>query len=125
MSEARQEDYQSNVVPIREDLGALPSESAGALKSSGGGGTFDDMTWQDAVQRVDDKVDDNFKWVIGIFGAGFMVLLAAFASAFLILSGDIRSGNEKLAVKLDTISTQIGDVKTDVAVLKTQTAKRP
>lgn len=124
MSQAREDDYRANVVPIREDLGALPPGNAGALKNSGGGGTFDDMTWQDAVQRVDAKVDSNFKWVIGVFGAGFMVLLAAFASAFLILTDDIQSGNEKIAVKLDTISAQISDVKTDVAILKTQTAKR-
>ena len=52
------------------------------LETSGDGGDSTGMDWQPAINRVDDKVESNFKWTVGIFGGGFMALLAAFASAF-------------------------------------------
>jgi hypothetical protein len=47
------------------------------------------------------KVDGNFKWVLGIFGAGFMALLVAFASGYLALSAqiaDVHRGVQEIAV---------------------------
>lgn len=114
----------AEIVDIAERrFGDTPLGAVGPLNSGGGGGRFDDMSWQEAVRRVDDKVDSNFKWVIGVFGGGFMALLVAFASGFLILSERVESGNEKIATKLEAISQQIGVVNTDVAVLKARAGK--
>lgn len=87
------------------------------------------MMWQDSVERVDRKVDANFKWTVGVFGAGFMALLSAFAAGFVLLSGRVESvatrvedGNARVLARLDTVSAQVADLRIDVAVLKANRA---
>lgn len=84
----------------------------------GGGRTFADMSWQDAVQRIDGKVDGNFKFVLTALGGGFVFLMVALATGYLLLAGKIEDGNSRVLAKLEAISTQIADLKTDVAVLQ-------
>ena len=63
---------------------------------------------------------------IGIFGGGFMTLLVAFAAGFLILLARVDDSRDKVSLKLDAISAQIGEVKTDMAVMKaTAPPKKP
>lgn len=51
----------------------------------------------------------------------FFTLLITFGGGYVLLAGQQAAATDRLASKLDAISTQLGDVKTDVAVLKERT----
>lgn len=82
------------------------------LRSGGGGGTSDGMDAQ--IQRLDDKIDNRFFWLLGIFGAGFVLL------ATLILST-----TDKLAAKIDGVSDQVAQVGQRVAKLEGAAEAKP
>ncbi len=113
--------YLTELRVIDGGLGDRRLGEAGSLNAGGGGDNGDGMSWQEAVRRVDEKVDGNFKWVLGVYGAGFMILLAAFASGYVLLSHQIEDGNTKLLTKLDGLTSSAADIRTDIAVLKATT----
>lgn len=50
--------------------------------------------------------------------AAFVFLLIAFASGYLLLSNQQAGQTERISAKLDTLTAQIGEVRTDVAMVK-------
>ena len=50
--------------------------------------------------------------------AAFVFLLVAFASGYLLLSNQQAAQTEKISTKLDVLTAQLGEVRTDVAVIK-------
>lgn len=56
--------------------------------------------------------------------AAFVFLLVAFGSGYVLLSNQQAANTAAITGKLDTLSAQVADVKTDVAVLKERTASK-
>jgi len=55
------------------------------------------------AKRLDEKIDGNFKWVVGVYGAGFILLVSAFAAGFLVLQSETRAGFDRVSAKLDVV----------------------
>jgi len=93
------------------------------LPKGGGGGTSDGMDGH--IQRLDDKIDNRFFWLLGTFGAGFMILLSAFAAGFLTLSAKMDDRTDKLSAEIRTVGAQVSQVGERVAKLEGAAEKSP
>lgn len=67
--------------------------------------------WEQSVEsrlaEVNTRLDNQLKW-----------LLIAFAAGFVALAGLILNRTDALSAKAEAISQQVGELKSDVAVLK-------
>ena len=105
------ERYNTPVLAARNGETLIPEDRL-PLQRGGGGGTSDGMDAN--IQRLDDKIDNRFFWLLGIFGAGFVLL------ATLILST-----TDKLAAKIDGVSDQVAQVGQRVAKLEGAAEAKP
>ncbi len=107
------------VVDNSANFGPVGMGQAGPLQGGGGGGTSDDMSWQASIEgRVEGlraKVDAHLLWVLGVFGAGFLLLAG-------LIVNRTDAITKELGAKIEGVGQQVGTVKTDVEVLK---ATRP
>lgn len=71
------------------------------------------------------QVEADVRTLMIAFGAAFVVLILAFGGGYLALSAQQSASTERLATKLDSIGTQLSDVKTGVAVLEERTKPDP
>lgn len=102
-------DYSVFAQRLAEARGEWPDP---VLPKGGGGGTSDGMDAN--IQRLDDKIDNRFFWLLGIFGAGFV-----------LLAGLILSTTDKLAAKIDGVSDQVAQVGQRVAKLEGAAEAKP
>lgn len=77
------------------------------LKSGDGGGTSDGMDpWQTSVETrlgqihtalegtrkdLGERIDSNFKWLLGAYGAGFVILAGMMVAGYLLLADKIAA----------------------------------
>lgn len=54
----------------------------------------------------------------------FIFLIVTFGGGYVLLSNQQAANTAAITSKLDALSAQVGDVKTDVAVLKERTAPK-
>lgn len=87
--------------------------------------TYADMdAWQTAVETRLGELRGDVRGVLNFVAAGAVALLVGLITSYLILSSRIDEGNNRIVSKLDAISAQVADVKTDIAVLKVAKPER-
>lgn|GEM_PF-5012458 len=92
-----------------------------ALRHGSGGGTSGGMG-TDLEKRIS-TLEGDHRALLVAFGAAFVILIAAFAGGYLALSNQISSGFDRIGNKLDAMSADIAQTKTDVAVLEERSKK--
>jgi len=103
MTDSSQGDEYNYVIDATKRFGQKQPEEVGPLQNVGGGGTSDGMDpWQQAVEtrlgelRTDirdlaSKADSHFLWLLGVFGAGFVILVGGMITAYLRLADAIAA----------------------------------
>src|SRR5262245_18283204 len=87
-----------------------------------------DITYvKGSLQRLETKVDSNFKWLLGVFGAGFVIL----GSATLSLKTDVAAltaNSAAVSIDIRALIANSAKLSTDVSALtadvKTLTANQ-
>lgn len=113
--------YTTNVVAFNPRLGT--KTDAPPLPKAGGGGTSDGM--DPNIQRLDDKIDNRFFWLLGIFGAGFVLLAGLIINSTNRLSDRIDNVTLTLGAKIDGVSDQVDQVGQRVAKLEGASEAKP
>lgn len=110
---------------LRRSLDDARSSLAQArtLQKDGGDGTSDGM--DPHIQRLDDKIDNRFFWLLGIFGAGFLVLAGLIINSTNRLSDRIDGVATTLGGKIDGVSAQVAQVGERVAKLEGAAETKP
>lgn len=103
-------------------IGQMLAERFATLERRGGGGHDSGMdAWQASVEnrltaissRLDGlgtKIDSQFKWVLGVYGAGFTFLLGALTLGYFRLSDQIDAGDAKLDSIITSLAALTGQV---------------
>ena len=115
----------SSRAEAKRRLGAEDPKASGALNPPGRGRTSDGMDpWQQTVETRLGELRGDVRQVLTATVGSAVFVLGALATGFFFLLGQVGAGNEKVVAKLEAISTQLADVKTDVAVLKVASETR-
>ena len=104
------------VEPVNmNDFRRGPGIAPRPLETGGGGGDSIDMDWptsiENRVEGLRGKVDAHLLWVLGAFGAGFLLLAGLIVNRTDALTKD-------LGAKIEAVGQQVATVKTDVEVMK-------
>lgn len=106
---------------VREKAPHWFTQGQPPLKRGDGDGTSDGMG-TDIEKRVSTLEGDHRALMIA-FGAAFVILISAFGGGYLALSNQISSGFDRVGTKLDVMSGDIAQTKTDIAVLEERSKK--
>jgi len=130
----RQRDFLDDA--SRERFDRLVQEAI-RLKGPGGGGTSDGMgPWETSVEtrlgslgasvdRLGDRMDLRFDTLIKAYAAGFVFVILAFAGGYFALSEKIDRSTERLAAKIEGVSSQVAQSGERIAKLEGAIESKP
>ena len=75
--------------------------------------------WQSSTSDRIGTLERDHHMLLVAFGAAFVFIIVMFAAGYLSLSSKLDAGFDRIGTKMDTLSAAVGEIKTDVAVLKT------
>lgn len=82
------------------------------LETSGGGGDSTGMEpWKPAIERLEDKLDSRFMWLLAAFGAGFILLAT-------LIVNRTDAVSDRLGAKLDGLTQQVSLTNERVAKME-------
>jgi outer membrane murein-binding lipoprotein Lpp len=82
------------------------------------------MLGRDPLAGRVDRLEGDHRALLIAFGAAFVIIIGAFAAGYIALAAKIDAGFAQSAQRTEGLSSNIAELKTDVAILRERSEQR-